>query len=63
MPEEKKEKSSESPEDLIRIKIPKEYIIEAYVIRTEDGELVVRTKEELERIQREVKEKKEQEGK
>jgi len=57
MREEQKERSSPSPEELIRIKIPKERTIEVYVVRTEDGEERILTKEELERLQKKVKEK------
>ena len=59
MNEEQKERSSPSPDELIRIKIPKERTIEVYVVRTEDGEERILTKEELERLQKQVEKKEE----
>jgi len=51
------ERLSQSLEDIIRIKIPKAKTLEGYVVRTEKNELLIVTKEQLEKMQ-EKKEKK-----
>jgi len=51
-----KQESKRFIEDIVRIQIPPRKDIEIYILRTEDGKIIARTKEELEEEEKKRKE-------